>query len=149
MAKIDCSITENYLKEKARMTKSSYSDSCTINCRDCPLSSDNNIHGYTCNCFEKMHPKEAISVIQKWSDEHQREIDWMKVPMNTPVYVRDSEGRNWISRRIMCYLPNKSDFKFVCFMNSEIHENASNIECWKYCKLADEVDPTPYYKEEA
>lgn len=70
MSKIDCSMTENYLKEKARITKSSYSDSCTINCRDCPLSSDNNIHGYTCSCFEKMHPKEAISIVQKWSDEH-------------------------------------------------------------------------------
>lgn len=147
MAKIDCNITENYLKEKARMTKAN-NGKCTIYCRDCPLSSYNTSTDIGCSRLEIMYPKEAVVVVQKWSDEHQREIDWMKVPMNTPVYVRDNERLNWISRRLVCYFPNMDDRKFMCFINSETHENASNIECWRYCKLADEVDPTPYYKEE-
>lgn len=70
MSKIDCSITENYLKEKARMTKPGYGDSCNIDCRNCPLSDYNNLANIGCSKFEKFYPKEAISIIQKWSDEH-------------------------------------------------------------------------------
>ena len=69
MSKIDCSITENYLKEKARMTKSVLKG-CTITCRECPLSDYNNPEHIGCGWFEKRYPKEAISIVQKWSDEH-------------------------------------------------------------------------------
>ncbi len=66
--KIDCSITENYLKEKARMTKN-----CSISvCEKCPLSCRNNNKKYNCDDFEFKHTKKAIEMVQKWSDEHQQ-----------------------------------------------------------------------------
>lgn len=39
---IDCSKTENYMHEKARMTKSVVNGVCHIRCTDCPLSRFNN-----------------------------------------------------------------------------------------------------------
>lgn len=38
----DCSKTENYMIEKARMTKSVVNGVCHIRCTDCPLSRFNN-----------------------------------------------------------------------------------------------------------
>lgn len=63
MAKIDCSVTVNYLRELKRM--------CDIYfCDNCPLSSENN--GKDCHCgdFSKTNPETAIEIVQTWSDEH-------------------------------------------------------------------------------
>jgi len=58
--KIDCSITDNYLKEKIRMCK---------NCYDgCPLSMCNNGSNAPCDSFVKIVPTLAIDVVQNWSD---------------------------------------------------------------------------------
>lgn len=66
--KVDCGYTENYLREKNRMTKD-----CGINCEDCPISSDNNKPCLPCEEFESTYPDKAIEIVQKWSDEHQVE----------------------------------------------------------------------------
>lgn len=63
--KIDCSKTENYLKEKGRMLESIKAD-----CSYCILASAHNGTGFFCCIFECKHPDKAISVIQNWSDEH-------------------------------------------------------------------------------
>lgn len=63
MAKIDCSVTVNYLRELKRM--------CDIYfCGNCPLSGENN--GKDCHCgdFSKTNPETAIKIVQTWSDEH-------------------------------------------------------------------------------
>lgn len=62
--KIDCSVTENYLREKARMTTN-----CE-DCNNCPISFENNGEEINCCEFEAEHPSETIAIIQKWSDEH-------------------------------------------------------------------------------
>lgn len=64
--KIDCSITENYLKEKSRIT----GDCATKLCSECLLSCDNNGTGALCDDFERMYPDRAVAIVQRWSDEH-------------------------------------------------------------------------------
>lgn len=54
-----------YLKEKARMT-----NTCTIACQHCLLSSDNNGLHCTCSVLQATRPKEAIAIVKKWSAEH-------------------------------------------------------------------------------
>ena len=56
-----------YLKEKARMTKE-----CTICCSECPLNSASNNYYVSCGILEQSCPEEAISIIEKWSEEHPR-----------------------------------------------------------------------------
>ena len=70
MSKIDCSITENYFKEKVRMVKCAEDGICDIHCVDCPLCFDNNGTYEPCDTFEKLYPDKAIQIVQKWSDEH-------------------------------------------------------------------------------
>lgn len=67
---IDCSKTENYLAEKARMTKRAGDGVCHIKCVDCPLGTTNNGINVLCSDLEMLYPEKAIEIVQKWSDEH-------------------------------------------------------------------------------
>lgn len=66
--KVDCGYTENYFKEKNRMTKN-----CEIGCNHCLIGSHNNGFDLLCVEFENTYPDKAIEIVQKWSDEHQPE----------------------------------------------------------------------------
>lgn len=67
---IDCFKTENYLAEKKRMSKTTESGVCKVECTKCLLSSYNNGDGICCTDFEMLYPKKAIEIVQKWSNEH-------------------------------------------------------------------------------
>lgn len=67
---IDCSKTENYMHEKARMTKSVVNGVCHIRCTDCPLSRFNNNEKIVCSELELFHSETAVQIVQRWSDEH-------------------------------------------------------------------------------
>lgn len=64
MSKIDCKITENFLKEWDRM--------CEFpSCNTCPLR-ELRQHSECLGCRKRVSdvPVEAIAIVQKWSDEH-------------------------------------------------------------------------------
>ena len=65
MSKIDCNITENFLKEWNRMC-----DLYQTRCSACLRSGQHNEHEVSCTYLAKLHPTEAIAIVQKWSDEH-------------------------------------------------------------------------------
>lgn len=136
--KIDCSITENFFKEWRRMCDT------YRNCGGCPLVAyrGNTIEG-SCGFYE--NPKCVIEKVQAWSDNNQFEIDWNKVPIDTPVLVRDAFDEEWEERYFAAYLPNAST-KFFTFDDDSTIKYAQDIIHWVECKLADNVDPTPYYK---
>nr|DAE69337.1 MAG TPA: hypothetical protein [Caudoviricetes sp.] len=82
--KVDCGYTENYLKEQNRMT-----GNCEIDCKDCPISDNNNKTNLPCGEFERTYPDEAIKIVQKWSDEHQVETrleHFKKMFPNAPIW---------------------------------------------------------------
>lgn len=86
---------------------------------------------------------EVIPDSEPQEPEKEREIDWAKVPVDTPVLVRDSEEANWKERCFAFYAPVDTTYRFAAW-----HETDKSDCClWKYCKLAPEVDPTPYYKD--
>ena len=85
--------------------------------------------------------------IAQWMlEEYRPEIDWLKVPVDTPVLVKDNGCYDWQKRHFALYLP-KGNFKFCVIAAGKNHENAGNVAFWEQCKLADDVDPTPYLKE--
>ena len=69
---IDCTKTINYLAEKARMTKKDKLGRCRLYCGECLLNNKNNgtSENLLCGAFQAIYPEKAISIIQKWSDEH-------------------------------------------------------------------------------
>lgn len=69
--KVDCGYTENYFKEKKRMTKN-----CQINCRDCQLGSDNNKTILSCKGLENICPDKAIEIVQNGVMNIQWKLVW-------------------------------------------------------------------------
>lgn len=138
--KIDCSITENFLKEYRRMCDS------YKNCDVCPLIK---YRGNGLNCFRYFYtnPREVIRIVQTWSDRNQPEIDWTKVPIDTPVLVKDKSDAEWIERYFVAYLPNANE-KFCAFNDGDTRENTGGVSCWNECRLATDVDPTPFINKE-
>ena len=90
---------------------------------------------------------QAIEIVEKWSKDNPNVIDWLKVPRNTPVLVRDIVDREWQEGRFCAYLPYTFETRnqFITFDTEE--QYAAEVNYWRHCKLAPEVDPTPYLKE--
>lgn len=61
--KIDCSNTVNFFKEVKRIC-----DKYVPYCAVCPLDATDK--GLTCHSFFRHCSREAIEIVQKWSDEH-------------------------------------------------------------------------------
>ena len=65
MAKIDCSVTVNFLRERQRMC-----DSHRHGCGNCALREVSRYTEHTCSDYTYAHPETSVKVVQKWSDEH-------------------------------------------------------------------------------
>ena len=63
--KNDCTITENFLHELARAT-----NSCNMNCKDCIINDLYMKDRHGCIGAVTKYSKEAITLIQNWSDAH-------------------------------------------------------------------------------
>lgn len=106
MSKIDCNITENYLKEKVRMTAHN-GVYCLIDCHDCPLSIHNNSKRVLCTDLQHMYPTEAIAIVQKWSDEHPVKTVKDDFLEKYPNAILDKDGIptgciRWLGYHITC-----------------------------------------------
>ena len=102
------------------------------------LKKDNCI-GTTCS--------ECEAKTARWMlEEYEPEIDWSKVPVDTPVMVRDTVNKKWSERHFVCYMPS-DNYPFLAFSYGDKRETANGVDKWKYCKLAEGVDPTPFLKE--
>jgi hypothetical protein len=65
MSKIDCSITENFLKEWGRMC-----DAHPRRCVKCPIFDLCNPLDLSCDKGTRSCISEILPIVQKWSDEH-------------------------------------------------------------------------------
>lgn len=90
--RVDCSITGNYFKEKSRMNNASGNEFCTIECKDCVLSQHNNSKDVVCTQLEYQYPEIAITLIQKWSDEHQQITNLDYLLKHFPNTKLDEDG---------------------------------------------------------
>lgn len=72
-----------FLKEKNRMTKK-----CSIDCSDCPLSSEKNTTGLCCGDLQRAYSEIVVSIVEKWSEEHSQETrlsQFLKYYPNAPL----------------------------------------------------------------
>lgn len=66
--------------------------------------------------------------------EPEVEVDWNKVPIDTPILVRDSEDEEWRERCFAGYIAGK-----VCvFDGYDTSEDFVGISPWNYAKLAEQ-----------
>ena len=120
--KIDCSKTENYFKEKARMTKRD-KKGCAIECIDCQLSECKNGEKVGCSTFQILYPQKAIEIVQKWSDEHPRETIFEHFKKILP------NMDNRISSDICDFCPSCLDRNILDIDICKLENNCC-IRCW-------------------
>lgn len=95
----------------------------------------------------------AWQVIEEIDDENktvepepEKEIDWTKVPVDTPVMIKDDERDSWGKRFFAFYVTVDVKSRFCTWINGNTSQSTEDFISWRFCELAPEVDPTPYYK---
>lgn len=125
---IDCTKTENYFAEKARMTRATETKygRCKIDCKKCPLYPTNNgtSENLSCTSLEKHYPDKAVVIVQKWSDEHPPKTylsELLEHFPNVPLHV------NGIPEDICPF--------HLGFMSKDDCRNDRNcVKCWNHRK---------------
>ena len=104
-----------------------------INCSECAFCSSS-----TTNCLDK---------IKEWCESEyvEPEVDWSKVPVDTPVLVRDSTPYTW-KRRYFAYYKDGIVHTYSDGATSwSVNKNSVNPG-WNYAKLANEEDISKYVR---
>lgn len=86
--KKDCSKIIDFYAEYQRMC----SKENGLACSKCPLSSNNNGEDLGCVAFIKVYTDKAVSIVQKWSDEHEQKTYMEDFFEKFPNAVRDRYG---------------------------------------------------------
>lgn len=82
---------------------------------------------------------------KKWfnSEYIEPEVDWSKVPIDTPVLVMNRKENIWCNRHFAYY----QNGKFYVFANGATSWSSNNSTIpWELCKLAREEDKIIYSK---
>ena len=92
-------------------------------CLDCAF----NTHGEGCN-----------DAIKKWANSEYVEppVDWSKVAVDTPIFVRDSEANEWRKRYFAKY-ENETVYAWKLGRTSWSTLRSDGINAWKMAKLAE------------
>ena len=103
------------------------------------------------NCFfSKTSP--CQSSVQEWvnseySEYVEPEIDWNKVPVDTPIYVKDLDYNGWIPR----HFAGITDSGLIQAWNNGVtsHTTVDNgTRIWNCVKITDGIDCSKWYKDE-
>lgn len=118
-ATINVNNSLNYMREKDRMC-SSYIKSCN-DCleSECPLKVTQNGITITCRRFESLYPEKAISIVQKWSDEHPLKTyltELLKIFPNTPL---EDDGT-----------PNFCPYRLGLMSEDNCRKDHNCVKCW-------------------
>ena len=85
---------------------------------------------------------------KEWSESEYKEpeVDWSKVPVDTPILVQNDKYDEWI-KRYFAYCRDGRVFAYDCGATSwSADKSTTCTSTWKYAKLANEEDISKYAK---
>ena len=133
----------NYEHYKKEITNSIIYGTCKFKRQYILLNSDSKCNIPCSTCDE---------IVEKWFDapyeEPKIEIDWEKVPEDTPVYVSDAEkfpNENNFSRHFSAYFKGNSH-PFEVWAEGKTSFTTSKVLSFKYCSLVRKEDIEKYRK---
>ena len=120
-----------YMEKKKAIIKSlgGKGNGCNgIWCRDCPFMG-------RCIPMELGTPEKALELVMNYKIP----VDWTKLPVDTPIYVRDYEEENWYPRHFAKF-ENEKVFTWMDGSTSFSAKNDSDkMISWRFAKLKDPV----------
>ena len=113
------------------------------------------VDGKPCNCKGTIcedcnfynHP--CCNEFKEWANSEYKEpeIDWTKVPVDTPIYVRDYENESWKKRYFAEYCNGKI-YAYPCGATSwSFDPDDAKLSKWEEVKIAEEVDCSKWYED--
>lgn len=91
-------------------------------------------------CLFGENNKDCDVLLKEWAEKEYEEppVDWSKVPVDTPILVRDYESMEWTKRYFAKYENGK-----ICAWGdgtTSWSNNGREIYTWEFAKLAEEVE---------
>ena len=89
----------------------------------------------------------CVGAFVKWanSEYKEREIDWSKVPVDTPIYVWDDNDSKTYKRYFAGY--DKINNMIIAFDNGETSWSSVTTTKWDNAKIKEGVDCSEWYKD--
>ena len=133
---------EKYAKEIVEIA----CNGCTVGMRNgvlCPCSSINSCD--FCDFYDGKTTCEKV--IKEWANSKykEREIDWNKVPIDTPIYVWDFCERDNIKRYFAGY--DKENNTIITFDGGKTSWSSTTTTKWIHAKIKEGVDCSEWYKD--
>ena len=79
--------------------------------------------------------------LKEWANSEyvEPQVDWSRVPVDTPILVRDSESSEW-KRRYFAKYKNNMVYAWEAGATSWSAGSPAHMTDWKYAKLAESED---------
>ena len=90
----------------------------------------------------------CVGAFVKWanSEYKEREIDWSKVPVDTPIYVWDNNDNRTYKRHFAGY--NKVNNMIIAFDNGGTSwSSGATTTRWIHAKIKEGIDCSEWYKD--
>ena len=89
----------------------------------------------------------CVEEFQKWanSEYKEREIDWNKVPVDTPIYVWDNNDNITYKRYFAGY--DKKNNMIIAFDKGRTSWSSETTTKWDNAKIKEGVDCSEWYKD--
>lgn len=111
-----------------------------------PIKCTDALNCYDCKFY---YNDDCINAFIKWvnSEYKEREIDWSKVPVDTPIYVWDNNDNRTYKRHFAGY--NKVNNMIIAFDNggTSWSSGATTTTRWNHAKIKEGVDCSEWYKD--
>lgn len=119
-------------------------DTGVINITKLAVINDKPVECRECQCGEcdfggKGDCKPYIEewLFSEYEEPEEPEVDWSKVEVDTPIYVRDSVDDEWKPRYFAKYIKGEGICAWGFGTTSFSSGNESNYNVWNYAKLAE------------
>ncbi len=104
----------------------------SLNCGDCLFSNVNNDDDSNCNA------RTIKWLVSEYKDPAEN-VDWSKVPVDTPVLVRETQDDEW-HNRYFAYFKDGNVYTFANGVTSWSDQGSRAVTQWSYTKLANPKD---------
>ena len=110
-----------------------------------PIKCTDALDCYDCKFY---HNDDCINSFIKWvnSEYKEREIDWSKVPVDTPIYVWDNLDNSSTYKRYFAGY-DKINNMIIAFDNGGTSWNSITTTKWDNAKIKEGVDCSEWYKD--
>ena len=110
-----------------------------------PIKCTDALDCYDCKFY---YNDDCINAFIKWvnSEYKEREIDWSKVPVDTPIYVWDNLDNSSTYKRYFAGY-DKINNMIIAFDNGGTSWNSITTTKWDNAKIKEGVDCSEWYKD--